>query len=140
MRHGRVLLLVLWVLALYAATYQRTAAFHSNISVWLDVIQQYPTKPRAHINYADALNRAGFPDACILELHEAARLMDLPTPGLDPDLKNRMVFLVNVELGALAQGQHHFDLMQHYYDLAMASQPLLYQQLHLTPGAALSMR
>lgn len=77
--------LVAVVLALSAGTVLRNRVWGSAVSLWADVVEKSPGKPRAHLNLGKALDEAGDPAAAVPEYVAALRL-DPTSPDAGNDL------------------------------------------------------
>lgn len=63
-----------FVALLGSLTYLRNDDYRSSLSIWMDTVIKRPNNPRAHANYAHALQRAGNIDEAIAQARFAVKL------------------------------------------------------------------
>jgi len=130
-KHVLFVVLGVWLGVQPFLTARRVAVFRNNLVLWTDARDRHPDMPRARINIADAMWRAGMQQDAVQDLLAARQL--LPSAPLAPVRKQGYTFLVNVELGNIAAVQGRMaDSQQFYYTAALTS-PQLVKFFKATP-------
>lgn len=125
MKSKRVLWVVLgvWLGVQPFLTARRVSVFRNNLILWTDARDRHPDMPRVRINIADACWRLGMHQDAVEDL--LAAVQALPTAPLAPVRKQGYTFLVNVELGNIAQHQGRIVDSQQFYRTAAMTDPKL---------------
>ncbi len=118
-----VVILGVWLGVQPFVAARRVSVFRSNLILWTDARDRHPDMPRARINIADAMWRAGMQQDAVEDLLAAVKV--LPSAPLAPVRKQGYTFLVNVELGNIAHYQGRIADSQQFYLTAARTDPKL---------------
>lgn len=121
-RLGTVVVVSTITASLGAATFLRNEDYRSPLDIWQDAVAQVPWNPRAHLNYAHALNEAGFQAAAIEHYRTTIALAPF-----DPKAYNNL----GVLLGAQNRIQESLELLRKAI-LLNPSEPNYYINLGVT--------
>ncbi len=112
-KHVLLVILGVWLGVQPFLTARRVSVFRSNLILWTDARDRHPDMPRARINIADAMWKAGMQQDAVQDLLAARNL--LPAAPLALVRKKGYTFLVNVELGNIAAHEGRVADSQSFY-------------------------
>ena len=92
LRLGTLVMIAGVTASLGATTFLRNEDYRSPLDIWQDAVAQVPWNPRAHLNYAHALNEAGFSAAAIEHYQTTIALAPL-----DPKAYNNLGVLYGMQ-------------------------------------------